>query len=90
MTGHNMFPTDDEDMPALLTVAEVACLKQCAALAGMLLDVVGPEQTGPQDWRELVFHIHAIQNAVLSQAAARAYPRHFRLLGGRIRADSPS
>jgi hypothetical protein len=39
---------------------------------------------GPQalrDWQEATFHIHALQNMIMSQAAARAYPERYRLLG---------
>lgn len=34
------------------------------------------------DLREVTWHIHGLQNMVLSQAAARAYPERYRLLGG--------
>lgn len=43
----------------------------------------GPGREG--DMRELMFHIHGIQRAILAQAACRAYPEKYRLLGG----DSP-
>jgi hypothetical protein len=42
-------------------------------------------QHGParsSDLGELACHIHAVQRAVLAQAAARAYPDRYRLLGG--------
>ena len=34
------------------------------------------------DLREVAGHIHALQDKVLAQAAARAYPDEFRLMGG--------
>lgn len=34
------------------------------------------------DLRELMFHIHAIQRAMMANAAARAYPHLYRSLGG--------
>jgi hypothetical protein len=40
------------------------------------------------DAHELVGHVHALQNAVLANAAARAYPGAYRLLGGTLRADA--
>lgn len=36
----------------------------------------------PGDWVEMVFHIHGIQNAILTNAAARVYPDKYRLLDG--------
>lgn len=46
-----------------------------------LCKVVGDGPTRKADLGELVIHIHAIQQAVMSQAAARAHPDQFRLLG---------
>ena len=43
--------------------------------------IVGNEHPKIQDKAEFCFHIHALQNMVLSQAAARAYPDEYRLLG---------
>lgn len=80
------FPTNDGS-PAVLTVAEVACVKQCGALAGMLASIVGHGASRDGDMRELIGHVHAIQQAVLSNAAGRAYPEQFRLLGGVIAGD---
>ena len=37
------------------------------------------------DSHELVGHVHALQNAVLANAAARAYPNTYRSLGGSLR-----
>lgn len=31
--------------------------------------------------KDVIFHIHSLQTIVMSQAAARAYPERFRLLG---------
>lgn len=38
--------------------------------------------TKEQDLTEIRNHIHALQNWVLAQAAARAYPQEYRTLGG--------
>lgn len=68
--------------PDLLTEAEHRFLKISAMCAEMLADVIG--RTEPQfanDWAEAAVHIHGIQNMVLRNAAARAYPAHYRQLG---------
>lgn len=69
----------------LLTDAEHRAMDLTAQLWNLLCsDVVteGPSRT--KDLHELVHHIHAIQHTVMSQAAARAYPERYRLLGGVI------
>jgi hypothetical protein len=37
--------------------------------------------TGQRDRDELTAHVHALQHAIMAQAAARAFPAEFRLLG---------
>lgn len=37
-----------------------------------------------QDMHEVTHHVHAVQNWVLAQAAARAYPSRYRLMGGKL------
>jgi hypothetical protein len=66
----------------LLTPAEHDAIAQTAELWKTLCAITsdGPARDG--DLRELIFHIHGIQRAVLKQAAARAYPDLYRLLGG--------
>lgn len=70
-----------EALTGLLTAQElelVDLLGRCATdFSGLVGD--GPSRTG--DLTEFVHHIHACQNQLLAQAAARAYPDHFRLLG---------
>lgn len=42
-------------------------------------------QNGPsreQDLQEMAFHVHALQNMLLAQAAANIYPKKYRRLGG--------
>lgn len=71
--------------PALLTDAEHRCMRLTAELWNLLCgDVVGLDVSRFGDLRELCDHIHAIQHAVLSQAAARAYPDLYRPLGGTL------
>lgn len=66
---------------AALTEDELATMDTTAKLAEQLAQVVGNRSTREADLAELYAHLHAIQQAVLSQAAARAYPDRFRLLG---------
>jgi hypothetical protein len=79
--SRDIFPMLADDPNPGLTVAEVACIRQAGALAGMLAAIVGDGKTRAADLNELIAHVHAIQQAVMSQAAGRAYPDHFRLLG---------
>ena len=44
-------------------------------------EVVGDGPSRSADLDEVIFHIHALQNFVLSQSAARTYPNEFRLAG---------
>lgn len=66
----------------LLTAAEHDAVAMAGELWNLLTCIVadGPARQG--DLHELIGHIHAIQHAVLKQAAARAYPDLYRLLGG--------
>lgn len=52
-----------------------------AELTNTLSRIVGHNRTRAGDLNELIGHIHAIQQAVMSQAAGRAYPDRLRLLG---------
>ena len=72
---------DDE----LLTATEQACVKMAGDLWNELCNVVGDGATRTGDLAELVIHIHAIQSAVLAQAAARRYPSMYRPLGGTLK-----
>lgn len=66
----------------LLTLEEKHAIAMAAQLASFLaIDVVEDGPTREDDLNELLVHIHAIQNAVLAQAAARAYPGRYRRLG---------
>lgn len=66
----------------LLTPAEHRALEMAGQLFSLIADkVIRSERTGPGDERELLHHIHAIQHMVMAQAAARAYPDRYRLLG---------
>lgn len=70
------------DSDDLLTQDEHEAVRLCLELWNLVSGKVigaGPSRRGDLD--ELTVHIHAIQQAVLSQAAARAYPDRYRLLG---------
>lgn len=66
----------------MLTELEQELVADIAAVWNKLLKAVGPGDARAGDLSELALHIHALQNAVLAQAAARQYPDQYRLLGG--------
>jgi len=68
----------------LLTPDERKAITMAGELWNQLCRVVGDGRTRDADMAELCAHIHAIQHAVMSQAAARAYPETYRLLGGSL------
>lgn len=51
-------------------------------------DVIADGPTRDADCREVIVHVHALQAMVMSQAAARAYPGKFRLLGTSLHAPA--
>lgn len=66
----------------LLSEYEHEAMDLTARLANLLAqDIVGFEETRAHDLNELVGHIHVVQKAIMGQAAARAYPDRYRLLG---------
>lgn len=67
-----------------LTVDEHRFMDLTADLANLLGGIVGHDHSRAGDLNEAVAHIHALQAMVLAQAAARAYPDRYRLLGGTI------
>jgi len=77
---------DDPDAPArdLLTNDEHAVMDMTADLANALRAVIGDGEAAAGDWNEVAASIHRIQHSVLAQAAARAYPDRYRLLGGTL------
>lgn len=86
----------DSEASNVITKAELECLDELARVAGMLraivvLGAVDPDaptereqKNRVNDTNELVAHIHVLQQAVMSNAAARAVPGEFRLLGGTL------
>lgn len=72
-------------MTDLLTPAEHQAMRTTVDLYHQLARVVADGPSRPGDMAEVVHHIHGLQRMILAQAAARAYPDQYRLLG----ADSP-
>lgn len=52
--------------------------------------IIGDGPTRSADIAELAIHIHAVQNMVLANCAARAYPGQFRSLGGVVETNVES
>lgn len=73
-----------------LTEDEHAAVKMAGDLWGLLCRIVGDEPVRRPDLAELIIHVHAIQRAVMAQAAGRAYPDLYRRLGLGIQPASPS
>ena len=65
----------------MLTDNEKDALALTADLWNILSGIVGRGQTRKNDLKELMFHIHAIENAILAQSAAREYPEKYRTMG---------
>ena len=69
----------------LLTADEREAIRQAGQLYVLIAErIVGRGLTRNDDLAEIRAAIHVIQRAVESQAAARAYPAEFRLLGRQI------
>lgn len=72
--------TDD-----LLTKAERKTVAKLGCIMRDFQTIVGDDPGSRSiDLDEAQHHIHALQNMVLAQAAARAYPTKFRLMGSRV------
>lgn len=69
-------------MKELLTEDEHRALDLTAELANLIVTIIARGNIREDDVNEAVFHIHALQRMIGSQAAARAYPERYRLLGG--------
>jgi hypothetical protein len=64
-----------------LTDDERRALDLTGELAGLCRQIIGDGPAAVGDWREMAMRIHAIQHMLMAQAASRAYPEKFRLLG---------
>jgi hypothetical protein len=69
--------------PELLTELEHSTI----GLLGMVfrnITEIAKDSKIPGDLEEAASKIHDLQHMVMAQAAARAYPEHYRLLGQRL------
>lgn len=71
---------------ALLTDLELEAMTLTGTLANLLRRIIGDGPTAEHDWAETAADVHRLQQRIMSQAAARAYPDKFRLMGGSFRA----
>lgn len=78
-------PVPGGETPELLTGAERQAIDMPGKVYTLIAEDIaarGPTRDG--DLAEIRTHIHAVQDGIGAQAAARAYPEEFRLLGGVI------
>jgi len=68
----------------MLTEPEHEAMRLTAELWNDLCLLTGRGKTRKMDLKELALHIHAIQNAILANSAAREYPGQYRMLGGTL------
>ena len=68
------------DMSDLLTETEHEAMDLTAELMRAMRQIMGDANIAG-DLNEAAAHIHGIQNMILANAAARAYPDRYRLLG---------
>lgn len=73
--------------PGLLTEDEHLAIKLAGELWDVLCKIVGDGPSRYGDLAELCSSIHAIQRAVMAQAAIRAYPDLYRPLGEVLKND---
>lgn len=69
------FPT------GLLFPEEHRAIELLGEVAGIFEKVTGRSNSRSSDLTEVTIHIHALQNMLLAQAGARAYPKLYRKLG---------
>ncbi len=79
-----MAPTEE-----LLTEDEKRALTLTGELVNLISGrIIGDAPSRAGDVNEVVGHIHALQRMLMAQAAARAYPSEYRLLGGAVKEAS--
>lgn len=69
----------------MLTHQEREVVRKLGDVWNDLCQVVGDGPTRNHDLAEAVAHVHALQHFVMSNAAGRAHPGEFRLLGESLR-----
>ena len=70
-----------------LTALEQGIVSNLGRIHEMICRATGDGPTRTEDIREATGHIHALQNMILAQSAAREYPMEYRLLGEVIASD---
>jgi hypothetical protein len=88
-----MIPAHDEreTLDALMTPAEHRAIDMTADLYNLLCaEVVGHGRSRGGDVAELAADIHRIQERIIAQAGARAFPDRYRVLGGEVLRACPS
>lgn len=80
-----MQPDVNEPLTPPLTPLEIETIDMQGKVWNNLCKIVGSGSSRSGDLQELCAHVHAIQQAIMSNAAARAYPDQFRPLGGSLR-----
>lgn len=68
----------------LLTDDEMEALDITTKLAGLMRRIIGNGPNAHHDWSEIAATIHHLQHALMSQAAARAYPHLYRTMGRHV------
>jgi hypothetical protein len=72
----------DDPRCDLLTAGEHRAMELTVDLYHRLCRIARYGLGRSHDLAEVVHHVHALQRVILAQAAARAYPDRYRLLGG--------
>lgn len=67
-----------------LTAAEIEAVRLLGQFASLFVHIVADGPTRAADVAETFDKIHQLQHAVMAQAAARAHPELFRLLGSTV------
>jgi len=78
-------PADDLETGYPLTSQEHEAIRLLGDVGNLLPQIVAHGPTREADLDELVAHLHVLQRSIAAQAAARAYPHTYRLLGWQLR-----
>jgi len=71
-------------MTELLTDRDHEMIRQLGQMYMDFKHILGPGVVAKGDLGEVARHIHALQHMVMAQAAARAYPDKYRMLGNQM------
>lgn len=72
----------------LLTDDEHECVRLLGQASALMTRIVAEGPTRAADIAELYGHVHVLQRTIGSQAAARAFPARYRLLGSTLRPEA--